>query len=116
MVIVQIFPIYIEITRRFFDIAFVHRLICFISNARINPNSNCCLEDLEEPGSRRPYIATVSLIKAGCDTSPSYHITTTLMGGTVELVTLKYLERNTPGTIHQRRGYCMLQSENRTNS
>lgn len=37
---------------------------------------------------------TVPLIKAGCDTSPSYHITTTLMGGTVEFsVDKKNLEK-----------------------
>ena len=35
---------------------------------------------------------TVPLIKAGCDTSLSHHITTTLIGGTVEFAPLKCLE------------------------
>ena len=45
---------------------------------------------------------TVPLIKAGCDTSPSHHITTTLIGGTVEFAPLKYLEEEGRTTGTQR--------------
>ncbi|KOX69365.1 hypothetical protein WN51_05528 [Melipona quadrifasciata] len=54
---------------------------------------------------------TVPLIKAGCDTRPSHHITTTLIGGTAEFAPVEYLEReehNRSDDAGQRRGNVQI--------